>query len=55
MTNKNAKTNQETLPSEKIRVESSSLFRGGREIVIVHDEQEYSLRITRNGKQILTK
>ncbi|HEY1372778.1 MAG TPA: hemin uptake protein HemP [Candidatus Binatia bacterium] len=56
MKNDNAKTNGETpLPSDKIRVESSSLFRGGREIVIVHDEQEYSLRITRNGKLILTK
>jgi hemin uptake protein HemP len=56
MTNNNAKTNPETLlPGEKIRVESSLLFRGGREIVIVHDEQEYSLRITRNGKLILTK
>jgi hemin uptake protein HemP len=56
MKNNNAQPNRETpLHSVKIRIESSSLFRGGREVVIVHDEQEYSLRITRNGKLILTK
>ncbi|MGB7951414.1 MAG: hemin uptake protein HemP [Candidatus Binatia bacterium] len=39
----------------KLRVESTSLFQGGREVVIIHQEEEYSLRITRNGKLILTK
>jgi hemin uptake protein HemP len=40
---------------KKPRIESSHLFQGEREIVIVHQTKEYSLRITRNGKLILTK
>ena len=40
---------------KKPRIESSRLFQGEREIVIVHQTKEYSLRITRNGKLILTK
>jgi len=40
---------------KKPRIESAHLFRGEREIVIVHQTKEYSLRITRNGKLILTK
>lgn len=39
----------------KPRVESRCLFRGNNEIIIVHQSEEYSLRITRNGKLILTK
>jgi hemin uptake protein HemP len=41
--------------NKKPRIESSRLFQGEREIVIVHQTKEYSLRITRNGKLILTK
>jgi hemin uptake protein HemP len=40
---------------KKPRIESSRLFQGEREIVIIHQAKEYSLRITRNGKLILTK
>ena len=40
---------------KKPRIESTDLFQGEREIVIVHQEKEYNLRITRNGKLILTK
>jgi hemin uptake protein HemP len=40
---------------KKPRIESSHLFQGEREILIVHQTKEYSLRITRNGKLILTK
>jgi hemin uptake protein HemP len=36
-------------------VESTLLFRGERELVIVHRGQEYRLRITRADKVILTK
>jgi hemin uptake protein HemP len=39
----------------KPRIESQRLFQGNSEIVIVHHEEEYSLRITKNGKLILTK
>jgi hemin uptake protein HemP len=31
------------------------LFRGDREVVIVHNSEEYRLRITRADKLILTK
>jgi hemin uptake protein HemP len=40
---------------KKPRIESERLFQGSYEIVIVHQDEEYSLRITRNGKLILTK
>jgi hemin uptake protein HemP len=40
---------------KKPRIESNHLFQGTSEIVIVHQEEEYNLRITRNGKLILTK
>jgi hemin uptake protein HemP len=39
----------------KPRIESNHLFQGNSEIVIVHQNKEYNLRITRNGKLILTK
>ena len=34
---------------------SAAIFRGQREIVIVHHGQEYRLRITKSDKLILTK
>jgi hemin uptake protein HemP len=37
------------------RVYSLALFRGEREVVIIHQGQEYRLRITRAEKLILTK
>jgi hemin uptake protein HemP len=44
-----------TAAGRKPRIESQRLFQGNSEIVIVHHEEEYSLRITKNGKLILTK
>jgi hemin uptake protein HemP len=45
-----------TVPArKKPRIQSNDLFHGSTEIVIVHQKEEYSLRITRNGKLILTK
>ena len=38
-----------------VRIVSSELFRGRREIVIVHRGQEYRLHITKADKLILTK
>lgn len=35
--------------------ESSELFQGNNELIIVHQQEEYHLRITRLGKLILTK
>lgn len=34
---------------------SSALFKGARELMIEHQGVYYTLRITRNGKLILTK
>jgi hemin uptake protein HemP len=40
--------------SPPARIPSQSLFRGRREVLIEHGEREYRLRITGNGKLILT-
>ena len=37
------------------RIDSRRLLEGGRELVIDHEGQQYRLRLTRNGKLILTK
>ena len=37
------------------QLSSTALFRGQREIVILHRGQEYRLRITKSNKLILTK
>lgn len=45
----------ESAPEGPRRVDSPTLFRGDREVVIIHQGQEYRLRITRADKLILTK
>ena len=40
---------------KKPRIDADYLFQGNTEIVIVHQNEEYHLRITKNGKLILTK
>jgi hemin uptake protein HemP len=37
------------------RVSTTDLMRGGRELVLLHEGEEYVLRITKTGKLILTK
>jgi hemin uptake protein HemP len=37
------------------RIKLSDLLAGGREAVLLHDGAEYRLRLTSNGKLILTK
>jgi len=44
---------QRTLPSGAIPTDF--LFQGGQEVLIRHNGEDYRLRITRNGKLILTK
>ena len=44
-----------TAGARKLRIESQRLFQGNSGIVIVHHDEEYNLRITKNGKLILTK
>lgn len=46
---------REAAPREDVRIASAELFRGRREIVIVHRGQEYRLHITKADKLILTK
>lgn len=41
-------------PEPAPRVDSTALFAGRRELVIVHEGREYSLRLTKNRKLILT-
>lgn len=45
---------RESLPQAG-HVDSATLFRGARELVIAHNDDTYYLRITRNEKLILTK
>jgi hemin uptake protein HemP len=42
-------------PPARRAVASGDLFQGLRELVILHRNDEYRLRITRAGKLILTK
>jgi hemin uptake protein HemP len=46
---------REAPAASAVRIVSSDLFRGRREIVIVHRGQEYRLHITKADKLILTK
>ncbi|GAB6140649.1 hypothetical protein JCM14076_13780 [Methylosoma difficile] len=45
---------QENAPGRR-RVSSGELFGNQQELVIEHNNEEYRLRITSNGKLILTK
>ena len=48
-------TSREALPrAAPRRMTSHELFGAAREIVIAHDGRNYQLRITQNGKLILT-
>jgi hemin uptake protein HemP len=55
VTKQTAATSISAPSAKKPRIESTRLFQGHSEIVIVHQKEEYNLRITRNGKLILTK
>jgi len=46
-----------TPPSSVVtqNVTTHELMQGKKELVITHNDQRYMLRITRNGKLILTK
>lgn len=46
---------QDTTPALRQRLNSAELFGTGREVVIEHAGEEYRLRLTRQGKLILTK
>ena len=42
-------------PVPPVTVEAASLFKGTDEVRLLHRGQEYRLRVTRQGKLILTK
>jgi hemin uptake protein HemP len=39
----------------RARIDSRNLLQGANELLIAHGAEEYRLRLTRNGKLILTK
>lgn len=41
--------------SERLRINSRDLFARSREVIIDHASEEYRLRLTSQGKLILTK
>lgn len=45
---------QRALQAEPARISSQALLGQNRELVIVHSGREYRLRLTQNGKLILT-
>jgi len=46
---------QESLNPEPPLIRSEELMQGRRELLIMHCQEVYRLRLTRNGKLILTK
>ena len=47
--------NERKVVFHKNKVESTKLFSDTHEVVIIHNDEEYKLRITGNKKLILTK
>ncbi len=43
------------IPVKNRTIESAALFNSGKELCILHNDAEYKLRLTGNGKLILTK
>ena len=41
--------------AQPVRIKASDLLAGHREVILQHEDQEYRLRLTSNGKLILTK
>ena len=42
-------------PKRPVRMQVATIMDGGREAILEHAGQDYRLRITNNGKLILTK
>jgi hemin uptake protein HemP len=40
---------------QRRRIMTTDLMQGEREVIIVHEREEYVLRITKTGKLLLTK
>jgi hemin uptake protein HemP len=50
-----SQTRYGTARPQRQRVSTTDLMRGGREVILLHEGEEYVLRITRTGKLLLTK
>lgn len=50
-----SKNKQRGMVLDNNKIESCSLFGQYTELTIIHNEQEYKLRLTKNDKLILTK
>lgn len=48
-------SNRRIIALSNNRVKSDELFRDCKELTIIHNSEEYRLRLTGNGKLILTK
>jgi len=46
---------KETTPLKPLSLYSRDIFQGKKYVIIHHNEQEYRLMVTRQGKLILTK
>jgi hemin uptake protein HemP len=55
MTNIDIKKEVQKISIINNHIKSSDLFNGKKELKIIHNKEEYSLRITSNNKMILTK
>ncbi len=51
----NISKHERTVSIEGFKVQSKSLLGDTKELIIIHNEEEYKLRQTGNGKLILTK
>ena len=54
MINSDTPKAQDSTPAALRKVALQQLLNGARELVIVHNGREYRLRLTQNGKLILT-
>jgi hemin uptake protein HemP len=50
-----SETRSYTPGTQRKRIRTTDLMQGGREVVLLHEGEEYILRITKTGKLILTK
>jgi hemin uptake protein HemP len=50
-----AVSNDQPPPALPVVLRSEELLQGRREILIIHSQEVYHLRLTRSGKLILTK
>ena len=41
--------------SQRKRIRTAELMQGAREVILLHEGEEYVLRVTKSGKLILTK